>query len=265
MKTIKIKKEARQQIAMASEAATYLWKREWAESNGGNISINLTEHISDVDEKTEGFPFIKNKNIPSTAKGMSLFVTGTGKRMRDLREPGDSACIIQIAKGGYYIIWGGGNDENFRPTSELLPHLHIHMDLVAHKSPCRTVVHTHPMELICLSHHPQISHDHKRFNKILWSMLPEIRMFMPRGLGVLEFILGGSQELAEKTAQMLRKHDVVLWNKHGALAAGTDALNAFDLIDVANKGAKIYLQCLASGFTPEGLSDDELAQIATLI
>ncbi|MGL6288349.1 hypothetical protein [Aeromonas hydrophila] len=33
---------------------------------------------------------------------------------------------------------------------------------------------------------------------------------------------------------------------------------AFDFVDVANKGAKLHLMCLASGFEPEGVSPEAM-------
>ena len=36
-----------------------------------------------------------------------------------------------------------------------------------------------------------------------------------------------------------------LWEKHGAVATGKDLLEAFDFIDVANKGTIIFLKCLS--------------------
>ena len=30
-----------------AEAAGYLWEKGWAERNGGNITVNITEHVDD--------------------------------------------------------------------------------------------------------------------------------------------------------------------------------------------------------------------------
>ena len=56
----------------------------------------------------------------------------------------------------------------------------------------------------------------------------------------------------------LPHRDVVLWEKHGALATGEDVEKAFDYLDVANKGAKMYLMAKAAGFEPAGLSDSQI-------
>lgn len=64
--------------------------------------------------------------------------------------------------------------------------------------------------------------------------------------------------MADGTRDKLLQHDVAVWEKHGAVATGSDALTAFDYIDVANKGAKLFLKCLASGFIPEGVSVENM-------
>ena len=75
---------------------------------------------------------------------------------------------------------------------------------------------------------------------------------------MIPYCLPSSEELADKTTESLLDHDVAIWEKHGAVAAGDDVLQAFDYIDVANKGAKLYLMCLASGFQPEGVSRQDM-------
>ena len=36
------------QIEQIAEAAGYLWQKGWAERNGGNITVNITEYIDDL-------------------------------------------------------------------------------------------------------------------------------------------------------------------------------------------------------------------------
>ena len=42
MKTLKLPIEVQQELKQVSKVAGYLWQREWAERNAGNISMNLT-------------------------------------------------------------------------------------------------------------------------------------------------------------------------------------------------------------------------------
>ena len=38
--------ELRREIEKVSEVAGYLWEKGWAERNGGNIVVNVTEYLS---------------------------------------------------------------------------------------------------------------------------------------------------------------------------------------------------------------------------
>lgn len=248
------------EIEKISEVAGYLWQREWAERNAGNISLNLTGLFDVESIRTEGKVYVKC-SLPADASGLVIFVSGTGERLRDLiKSPEKAACIIIIDSkaDGYHIVWGGEGKPGFRPTSEFVTHLAVHLFNIQAGNNHRCVVHTHPTELIALSHHKVLGHDQAALNRALWSMLPEIRLFVPKGICITPYTLPGSEALANCTIEGLKNHNVILWAKHGALSTGTDAVEAFDYLDVANKGAKIYLKCLEAGFIPEGMSDLEM-------
>ena len=267
MKLIKLNKEIIIQIKKTIEVSEYLWERQWAERNGGNISI-LLNNINDlVPKQLSDFRYVQKNNLPEESAELSFFVTGTGERLRELRNPEFSSCIIRIdaEANGYHILWGGEKNPDFRPTSEFITHLKVHLDMKKQGLENQAIVHTHPIELIALSHHPENNKDSNIFTKTLWSMLPEVRAFTPKGIDLVDYALPGSEKLADMTVKSLRNHDVAIWKKHGAIAAGKDVLEAFDYIDVANKGAVIFMKCLAAGFEPEGLSQKELEEINTIL
>ena len=248
------------EILKVSEAAGYLWQREWAERNAGNISLNLTGLQEVTSKDKENKDYIECP-MPFEASNMLLFVTGAGERLRELVTiPEKVACIIAIDKEakGYHIVWGGKENPEIRPTSEFISHLLIHIFNTNQGNGYRCVLHTHPIELIAFSHHKVFGNNEILLNNALWSMLPEIRVFIPKGICIAPYELPGSEALALLTIEGLKERSVVLWSKHGALATGKDALEAFDFIDVANKGAKIYLKCLQAGFTPEGMSEAQM-------
>ena len=35
------------EVNQAAEVAGYLWQKGWAERNGGNITLNITEYVDD--------------------------------------------------------------------------------------------------------------------------------------------------------------------------------------------------------------------------
>ena len=259
MPRISIGKAARKEIDKVSETGKYLWEKGWAEKNGGNISVNLTELVK-APKNLKRFEYVPIKEYPKGSAGMMFFVKRTGERIRDMVHPKKGGCIVRIDDDvkGYHILWEGAGLKESRATSEFISHVMIHVDKVESGSDQRAVVHTHPVELIALSHNPKYAHDEKLLNRVLWGMLPEVRAHVPRGIAITQYTMPGSKRLAELTLEGLRRCDVVIWNKHGATASGTDALVAFDLIDVANKGAAILLRSLASGFEPEGMTDKEM-------
>ena len=96
---------------------------------------------------------------------------------------------------------------------------------------------------------------------LLWSMIPETRAFCPKGLGIIPYQMPSSVKLAEETVKGLQEHDVVLWEKHGVVAIGNDALEAFDQVDVLSKSAQIYLQARSMGFVPDGMTDEAMDEL----
>lgn len=263
MNKIFLNSQVENEIQKISKVAAFIWNRGWAERSGGNISVNLTEIMGDIPSDVSEFEYVKTTNYPKELSGKFFFVTGTGQRIRDLDKPDKVACIIRFDEkvDGYHILWGGQGKPNFRPTSELISHVKIHLELGKTDRKYTTVLHSHPTEMICMSHHPKLNKDEKLFNDIIWSMLPEVRVFVPRGVALLPYALPGSEKLADMTVEALKKKDIALWSKHGVLIAEKDIIEAFDVIDVANKGCDIYMRCLASGFTPEGMAKEELDEL----
>lgn len=255
-----------EEIERVSTVSSYLWNRNWAERNAGNISVDFSDQEIDSAAALKTAKYVCLDVSIKEAAQMVIYITGTGLRLRDLDEPEKAGALIRIdeAGAGYHILWGGKNEDGFKATSELSSHIRIHIGKKNASSDHRTIIHTHPIELIALSHHPVYGKDEKLFNKTLWSMIPEVRAFVPRGISLIPYTLPGSEKLGELSAKSLMEKDVAIWAKHGAIACGKDIQDAFDYLDVANKGAVIFLKCLSSGFEPEGLTDSELDELETV-
>ena len=97
--------------------------------------------------------------------------------------------------------------------------------------------------------------------KVLWSMIPETLAFAPLGIGIVPYAMPGSIELADATLEQIKKHDVVMWEKHGTVAVGTDIMDAFDQTDVLCKAANIYMCAKSMGSEPDGMTDQEMTDI----
>lgn len=248
------------EVNKVAEVAGYLWQKGWAERNGGNITINITEF---ADEEMRQMPAIAPvKQIGTTLprlKGSFFYCKGTGKRMRDLaRWPMQNGSIIRICEdcASYEII----ADEAVMPTSELPSHLTMHNYLLETGSCYKATVHTHPIELVAMSHIRRFLKPGE-MTRVLWSMIPETLAFAPLGIGIVPYELPGSVTLADATLEQIKSFDVVLWEKHGVCAVGQDVMDAFDQIDVLNKSANIYMCARNMGSEPDGMTEEAMKEV----
>lgn len=263
---IRSNKELKNVIRETAEIAGYLWQRGWAERNASNISINITEIIKQEISEYSSFPFYMLPISYSKLAGNYFFVTGTGKRMRDLaQKPMKNAILIRLNEdaSGYWIISQKDNEENILPTSELPTHLEIHEMVAERGSTEKVVMHTHAHELVTLTHAKEFR-DQEVLNKILWSMHPETVIFVPKGVGFVPYILPGSVEIALATLKALQNHDVAVWEKHGVFAIGKSVADTFDKIDILAKSARIFFLCRSAGIVPDSFTDEQLAELRKL-
>ncbi len=249
------------EVAKVAEVAGYLWQKGWAERNGGNITINITEYVDDAIKAMPAISEVKQIGVTLPyLKGCYFYCKGTQKRMRDLaRDPMANGSIIRILDdcASYVII----ADEVVNPTSELPSHLSVHNYLIAKGSPYKASLHTHPIELVAMTHNQKFMEKDVASN-LLWSMIPETKAFCPRGLGMIPYKLPSSVELADATIKELDDYDVVMWEKHGVFAVDTDIMAAFDQVDVLNKSALIYIAAKNMGFEPEGMSQAQMKEMS---
>lgn len=251
------------EINKVAEVAGYLWQKGWAERNGGNITVNITEYVDDEIRNRIAISEVKPiGTVLPHLKGCYFFCKGTNKRMRDLaRWPMANGSVIRILDdcASYVII----ADEPVLPTSELPAHLSMHNYLISKGSTYKAALHTHPIELVAMTHHlPFLEKDVLTYK--LWSMIPETKAFCPRGLGIIPYALPSSVELAQATIAELEDYDVVMWEKHGVCAVGEDIMDAFDQVDVLNKAAQIYINARNMGFEPDGMSLEQMREMSVV-
>ena len=160
------------EVDKVAEVAGYLWQKGWAERNGGNITVNITEHVDDVIRAMA--PISGRFEIGTTLprlKGCYFFCKGTNKRMRDLaRRPMENGSVIRILDdcASYEII----ADKAVKPTSELASHLAMHNQMIALGNGYKAALHTHPIDLIAMTHNPAFLEKDVLTN-LLWSMIPD--------------------------------------------------------------------------------------------
>ena len=235
-------------INQIAEVTGYLWQNGWAERNGGNITVNITEFVdAEIAAMPALVPAIPIGKVLPYLKGKFFYAKGTGKRMRDLaRYPMQNGSIIRICDdcASYEII----ADEPVLPTSELPSHLALQNYLLQTGSCYKATLHTHPIELVAMSHLKRFLQEGE-LTRVLWSMIPETLAFAPLGIGIVPYKMPGSIELADATL------------KHGTVAVGKDIIDAFDQTDVLCKAAKIYISARAMGSEPEGMTPESMQEI----
>ena len=250
------------EVERVAEVAGYLWQKGWAERNGGNITVNITDCI---DDELRHLPALGGRMEIGVAlphlKGCFFYCKGTNRRMRELaRAPMENGSIIRITDdcAGYEII----ADAPVMPTSELPSHLSVHNYLIGKGSSYKASLHTHPVELVAMSHNREFL-EKDVLTRLLWSMIPETKAFCPRGLGIVPYMLPSSVALAQATiACIADDYDVVMWEKHGVFAVGPDIMEAFDMVDTLSKSAAIYRDACSMGFVPEGMTCAQMDEIS---
>jgi len=246
-----------------AEVSGYLWERGWAERNAGNFTIDVTSLLPNEVKNSNRFPTITLPISQTELGGRSFIVKVAGAPMRNVsRQPKKHLLLITITHDlkGYQVLWGGEGSAS-KPTSEFISHLKIHQYLRRNAMPQTTFLHTHPQHLIALSQIEQYLQE-DIVNHLLATMHPEVKICIPDGIGVAPFRCPGSEELADVTVDALqKKHRVIMWEKHGCAAVGANISEAFDFIDVMEKAAAIFFICKGSGYTPQGISNEQLAEI----
>jgi rhamnulose-1-phosphate aldolase len=96
------------------------------------------------------------------------------------------------------------------------------------------------------------------FQRLLHVSQSTAKGFASTGIGMLGWLPGGDEELGIRTAELLQVHRAVLWDRHGCIAAGPDPFAAFDIIDLLEKAAEMFLMCRSAGHEPKWLTADEL-------
>jgi rhamnulose-1-phosphate aldolase len=229
-----------------SEIAHYLWERGWAERNAGNFSINLTGEVQFDLNRIAVLPVYSFKKTFHNLKNNFILVSASGSRMREISKESLKYCLILlISKTGneyrYFNLSGDGKilSPDLQPTSEIQTHIAYQNLLREINSDDKAVLHSHPTEIIALTHLKKYTGE-KKLNKLLFKMHPEIKMFIPEGVGLVSLITPGTKEIAEATLESAKTHKVVIWEKHGCFSSGKSLSDAFDLTDIVSKCAKIF-------------------------
>ncbi len=237
-----------------------MYRMGWDERNGGNISYLLDE--KEVGEYLDLGHVLRTIPIGFEAKpliGKIFIVTGTGKYFKNVQDdPETNLGIIRIAADGCTaeLLWGYKDGGKF--TSELPAHLMSHMARLAVDPANRVVMHCHPTNLLAMTYVHDL--DERAFTHTLWQMCTECIVVFPEGVNVLPWMLCGTNEIGEATAEKMQTARLVVWAQHGIYGAGKDLDETFGLIETAEKAAEIYMK-IAHLPLKQTITDEQMWQL----
>ena len=218
-----------------------MYRLGWDERNGGNISYLLDE--KEVAEYLDLSKVIREIPTGFTAKslvGKIFIVTGTGKYFKNVaQDPETNLGIIRIKEDATTaeLLWGYKDGGKF--TSELPAHLMSHMARLSVDPQNRIVMHSHPTNLLAMNYVHEL--DEAKLTHTLWEMCTECIVVFPDGVGVLPWMLCGTNEIGEATAEKMKEFRLVVWGMHGIYGAGKTMDETFGPIETVEKAAQIYM------------------------
>ncbi len=228
-------------VAEMKATTANMYRLGWDERNGGNISYLLPE--AEVAEYLDLNKVIRTIPTGFDAKpliGKIFIVTGTGKYFKNVEtDPETNLGVLRIGADGTTaeLLWGYKDGGKF--TSELPAHLMSHMArLKADPQNC-VVMHSHPTNTLAMNFVHEL--DEKKMTHTLWEMCTECIVVFPDGVGVLPWMLCGTNSIGEATAKKMEEFRLVVWGMHGIYGAGKTLDETFGLIETVEKAAQIYM------------------------
>jgi rhamnulose-1-phosphate aldolase len=250
-------------VAAMVKATGDMWSKGWDERNGGNISLRL------ADREVEPYlPFWQRGTAwplgetMAELAGQYFLVTGSGKYFRNIQlDPETNLGVIRISSDGRTAeqMWGyrGGGV----PTSELPAHLKSHRARQRQNAGrSRVVMHCHATNLIALSYVLEL--DAANVTRALWEGSTECLVVFPEGVGILDWMVPGTDSIGDATAELFASHPLVLWPYHGVFAVGDDLDESFGLIDTAEKSAEILVKVISMGGARQTMTTQNLVDLA---
>ena len=221
--------------------ASNMYRLGYDERNGGNISCMLDEkEVSEYLDLNNVIRTIDTGFDASALIGKIFLVTGTGKYFKNFEyDPENNLGIIRIAKDGTTaeLLWGFADGGRF--TSELPAHLMSHIARLSIDPGNRIIMHCHPDYTLAMTQVHEA--DERKITRSLWKQMTESIVVFPEGVGVLPWMVCGTNEIGEATAAKMKEYRIVLWTLHGIYGCGKDLDEAFGLIETVEKAAKQYM------------------------
>lgn len=218
-----------------------MYRLGYDERNGGNISYMLDPAV--VGEYLDLDKVIRTIPTGFDAKALAgkiFIVTGTGKYFKNVEyDPENNLGIIRIAEDGVTaeLLWGYKDGGRF--TSELPAHLMSHIARLGVDPDNKIIMHCHPDYTLAMTQVHEMTE--RAITRTLWKQMTESIVVFPEGVGVLPWMVCGTNAIGEATAEKMKEYRIVLWTLHGIYGCGKDMDEAFGLIETVEKAAKMYM------------------------
>ena len=241
--------------------ATNMYAHGWDERNGGNISLLLDEaEVNDYVNLNAVIRTIPTGFEAPALDGKYFLVTGTGKYFKNVQyAPDVNLGLVRLTDKGATaeLLWGFTDGGKF--TSEFPAHMMSHAARLAVDPANRVVMHCHPANLLAMTYVHDL--DERAFTRTLWQMCTECIVVFPDGVNVLPWMLCGTNEIGEATAEKMRSSRLVVWAQHGIYGAGKDLDETFGLIETAEKAAEIWMK-IAHLPIKQTITDEQMKLLA---
>lgn len=244
------------------DVTSNLYRLGWDERNGGNVSYLLDEEV--VQEYLDPANILRT--IPMDFDGTALagkyfIVTGSGKYFKNvIQDPANNLGLIRVSEDGHGVELLWGYTDGGVTTSELPAHLMSHIARLEVDPENRIVMHCHASHLLAMTFTHELTA--KAITRTLWEMCTECMVVFPEGIQVLPWLIPGSNEIGQATAEKMKEARLVLWSFHGVYGAGRTMDETFGLIETAEKAAQIYTYVQAQGGVRQTITDENFIDLA---
>jgi rhamnulose-1-phosphate aldolase len=236
-----------------------IYRLGWAENHAGNLTYRLTpEQLAEFDLHKGGMPVDLPVTSPALG-GQSYVVTAAGSPFRaTVRDPRTHVGVVEIDPAGarYTLRWGF--ETGRRPTSEFPAHLRAHERRQLVGSDDRVVLHCHPTNIIAMTHVHTLNEE--RFTRTLWAMNSESILAITNGIGLLPWMVCGTDRIGVESAVKLEWTNFVIWAYHGVLVSAGSPDAALGAVESVDKAAATWL--LAGAVEGRGITMLELRELS---
>ncbi|MEK4484733.1 class II aldolase/adducin family protein [Psychrobacillus sp. FSL H8-0484] len=137
---------------------------------------------------------------------------------------------------------------DLRPSSEVL----MHLECFRKSEEIQAVLHAHPTYSVGVS----------SAGKDIPALFPDFPA-MVKSVGYIDYVIPTTNELAEKVAELVGKHEVMILRNHGVLTLGKTMKEAYFFMQLTEESAKVYaISSIFGG--PRILTEQECVDLRNL-